>query len=170
MPTFAMWRTALVRAGLCALVLVPGGCGDQGTSGDEVAVYSAAIRWLVNSPRNEDRGAVDRTVYVEAVVDHIQLEVQVGLLKALEDLARLRFIDDPREAVDTAQPGAPVRGNGLLVGLGAVTATTPDHVNVYVDLYRNRDQVVAYELVLDRTHGRWRVVGTPDPTTVRAHA
>jgi len=49
-------------------------------------------------------------------------------------------------------------------------ATTPDHVNVYVDLYRNRDQVVAYELVLDRTHGRWRVVGTPDPTTVRAHA
>ena len=168
MSASALSRSAFVGTVLCVLLLLAG-CGDQRPIGveREVSIYRAAIRWLLDAARGADGEATSATVYVQAVAEDISLEVQSGVVEALADHAAIRFIDDIEESVDKAKPGDPVRGASVLLGLGTITSTTGEQVQLYVERYRAIDQVVAYELVLERTDGPWRVVGVPDPVPVR---
>lgn len=169
MAASALSRSALVGSGLLLVVLLAG-CRNQRPSGveREVSIYGGAIRWLIDGERGDDGKSIDATVYVEAVAEDISLEVQSGVVEALTDVATIRFIDDIGEAVDRGKPGDPVRGGGVLLGLGTIRLTTAEQVHLYVERYRDIGDVVAYELALERTDERWRVVGVPDPVTPRS--
>lgn len=162
-------RTRFLGVGLI-LVALASGCGD-GPAGDEreVGIYSAAIRWLVDQGGGDEGGTVfEETVYVEAVGDEdIPLSVQAAVVARLEDFARVRFIDARDEAIDTAEPGDPVRGGGLLIGLGPVRPRDGSPVRLYADRYAKAEHEVAYDLSLEPAGDRWRVVGPPERVTVR---
>ena len=169
MSASALSRSALVGTGLCVLVLLAG-CENQRPSGveREVSIYRGAIRWLLDGARGDDGKAVLATVYVQAVAENISLEVQSGVVEGLADLAAIRFIDHLAEAVDTGKPGDPVRGGGVLLGLGTIRAPAPEREQLNAERYRDIGQIVAYELVLERTEDQWQVVGVPDRVPVRS--
>ena len=164
-------RSGLLRAGLTLAVLASG-CGDEAASDEpDVGVYTAAIRWLVDDRRGDDRGPFEETIYVEtAGAEDVPLAVQAGVVERLEDFATVRFIDAREEAVDTSDPGDPVRGEGLLVGLGSIRPGEGSRVGLYADRYTDADDVVAYNLVIERADGRWRVAGRPERVSVRNRA
>jgi hypothetical protein len=155
--------TSLVRAGL-VLVILASGCRDgPGRDDPNVGIYAAAIQWLVDD-RHGNAGVASgpESVYVEAIGDErISLEVQAGVVERLEDVAKVRFID---------APGDPVRREGLLVGLGPVRPGEGSGVLLYAHRYADADDVVAYELVMERAEGRWQVAGRPEPVSLRNRA
>lgn len=146
---------------MAAVVLA--GCGD-GTSARDTAVadvYTAVIRWLVFDEADGDAGR-ERMVFVEATGgERIALGVQADVVGGLEDSVEIRFIDTREEAIDTSEPADPVRDGGVLVGLGPVRDLERARVHVYADRYRDLRDVVAYEIILERSDGRWRVSGDP---------
>jgi hypothetical protein len=164
--------TSLVRAGL-VLVILASGCRDgPGRDDPNVGIYAAAIQWLVDD-RHGNAGVASgpESVYVEAIGDErISLEVQAGVVERLEDVAKVRFIDAREEAIDISAPGDPVRREGLLVGLGPVRPGEGSGVLLYAHRYADADDVVAYELVLERAEGRWQVAGRPEPVSLRNRA
>lgn len=87
------------------------------------------------------------TVFVEPLGDGflIDLKVQAKVVKNLEAVAEVRFIDDRVEAVDEDEPGRPVRPNGLLIGLGPLVqaneAERTVQVRRYVDDRRHEDRI-----------------------------
>ena len=168
MPAMAASRSVLLGVLLCVLVLAPG-CGDQQTPADErlVAVYGAAIRWLIDDAGIERPEPLEGIIYVKPLGDGISLEVQVGVVDALGERATIRFIDDMEEAVDIGRPGDPVRGGGLLLGMDDIAPAERDQVGLYVERYRDIQRTVAYELVLTSADDRWRVVGNPEQVPSR---
>lgn len=158
-----MCVTAAVLVGLS-------GCGNSSTSAErdeDVAIHAAAIRWLL-----DDAGGPaalrHRTVYVDALDGVLPLDVQAALVERFDDVATIRFVDAATdEAIDTAEPGDPVRADGLLVRLGRVRTETDQRVRLYGERYRDVDHVVAYDLVLGRAGESWRVVSGPARVKVR---
>jgi len=155
-------HATLLRAGVTAAVVVSG-CGDGGSRQDEsvAEIYSAAIRWLVDDGRDARPSAFDR-VFIEAVDEEaIPLVVQTEVVSRLEDAIAVRFIDAREEAIDTSEPGDPVRDDSVLIGLGPVRDVEHQPLRVYADRYLNVRDVVAYEIGLEQTDGRWQVAGEP---------
>lgn len=155
---------------LCAVTaaVVVSGCGDGGSRQDEsvAEIYSAAIRWLVDDASDARPAALDK-VFLEAVGEEpIPLSVQAEVVSQLEDATAVRFIDTREEAIDTSEPGDPVRDDGVLIGLGPVGDIGRQPVRVYVDRYLDARDVVAYEIGLERTDGRWQVAGEPEHVPV----
>jgi hypothetical protein len=157
-------RSILLRRAVGA-VLVLSGCGDGISAGDESTadIYAVAIRWLVED--SSDSGI--EKVFVEGVGDEaIALGVEVEVVNRLRDALTIRFIDSRDEAIDISEPGDPVRGDGVLIGLGSLPDVERPPVRLYVDRYRNVHEVAAYEVVLDRRGGNWQVTGDPTPVPV----
>lgn len=157
--------TRLRSALLCAVItaVVVSGCGNGGSREDEsvAEIYSAAIRWLVDEGR-EARPAAFEKVFIEAVGEEaIPLAVQAEVVSRLEDAIAVRFIDTREEAIDTSEPGDPVRDDDVLIGLGPVREMGRQPVRLYADRYLDVRDVVAYEIDLEQTDGRWRVAGEP---------
>ena len=168
MSAMAVSRSVILGVVLCVLFLAPG-CQDQRTPGAErlSAVYGAAIRWLIDDAVNEGLEPLEGTIYVKPLGDGISLKVQVGVVEALGERVPIRFIDDMEEAVDTGNPGDPVRGGGLLLGVGDIAPAERDQVGLYVERYRDLHRTVAYELALAAVDARWRVVGNPEQVPSR---
>lgn len=149
---------------LCAVTVAVAvsGCESGSHQDESVAeIYSAAIRWLVDDASDE-RPASFEKVFVEAVdEDPIPLAVQAEVVRRLEDETAVRFIDTREEAIDSAEPGDPVRDDGMLIGLGPVGDTGHRPVRVYAERYLDLIDVVAYEIGLELTDGRWQVAGVP---------
>ena len=147
MARTTMRRSRLLFAGL-SLLMPMSGCGN-GSAREEpgVGIYAAAIGWFVDEHAGVGRGrSFEETVYVEAVGDaDISLEVQAGVVERLEDFVTVRFIDSREEAVDTSKPGDPVRGGGLLIGLGSVPPSDGSPMRLYADRYADAENVVAYQ-------------------------
>jgi hypothetical protein len=153
-------RWTLLRAACCAAVVLSGCSGSTTEEHGSVAdVYGTAVRWLVDDVGDAERPEPER-VFLEATgEDAIPLEVQVEVINRLEADMAVRFIDTREEAVEATEPGDPIRDEGILIGLGPVNDIERSPVRLQVDRYRNVQDVVAYELTLERRGGNWRVTG-----------
>ena len=161
-------RSILLLYGVGA-VAVLSGCGDGTTARDESTgeLYAVVIRWLVEDASNTQRSGL-KTIFVEGIGEApIPLGVEAEVVNRLDDAMTVRFIDSREEAIDTSEPGDPVRDEGVLIGLGSVPDVQRSRVRLYVDRYRNVSDVAAYEMALERRGGTWRVTGEPTPVPIR---
>ena len=171
-----MQRAAAVgAAGAISMSLVACGAADadpRSGDGREAAVYESVLVWMLDEepPRASDDGSDERpgwTMYVTSRYEEpIAVDVQAFVVEALDDHVVIRFIDERTEAVDERDERQPVREDGILVGLGAVPPEG-DSVVVYVDRYREIDDVEAFDVAVRRRGDTWEVVGVPAAADVR---
>ena len=136
---------------LCASLVACSETSDE-PKDDAAEVYSAILRQLLveqdnaNSPGppsgSQGSGGDTapeplRSVFVEPLGDGyvIDLAVQARVVKALEALTEVRFIDNRAEAVDLDEPGQPVRDQGMLVSLGPIVRASDAQRTVPVRRY-----------------------------------
>jgi hypothetical protein len=152
---------------LCGLLLTGVACTSRtgaGTgTGSEVdraaGLYAAVIQALAGPARP---GGNHPVAFVDGLGDYeFPLEIQASVVQRLKDNVTVRFIDDRTAAVDAAAPGAPVRSDGVLILLTPASPPIGLRVEVVADRYRSLDDVVQARVVLDRSGGSWRVVGSP---------
>lgn len=100
------------------------------------------------------------TVFVEPLGDGfvIDLRVQAKVVSNLEAVAEVRFIDDRIEAVDTDEPGRPVKPNGLLVGLGPLVQASETERTVQVRRYVDDRHHVDRLATVTASGASWTVV------------
>lgn len=137
------------------------GASDPTDSTDRlVDIYAAVIEAVAAEagplPGEEDDPL---TVYLAARDEaDIGVDVQVGVVGALEDWASVRFIDSLDEALATDDEGVEhVRGDGLLIGLGPVGEGTAT-ASLVADRYESAEVTMVYELDVVRRSGQWSVV------------
>jgi hypothetical protein len=155
------------------LVGSAGACTDDTARGDDpnqrlIDIYSAAIPAIVTYER-PDLAALDEldtVVYVAARegVD-IALDVQIGVVVALDEWATIRFIDEFEEAIVGDESEQQVRDGGVLVQLGAVPEGVTT-VELGADRYERADHLLSFELSLQRRGGEWSVVGPVEATSI----
>ena len=140
-------------AGLC-LALVVTSCGDTSADDEAVALYSVVIRRVAAGDSTE----LPEMVFVETLPGtEITLTEQTSILKDFDDATDVRFIDDDEEAIDNAQPDAPVRHDGVLVRVGATErsdGSTQVKAIRYVD--RGNEQTLCVQL--SQTGDKWEAV------------
>ena len=166
-----MKRCALALVAL--LVVVAGSCTDDADGSADpnqrlIDIYAATIQTVTVHERPDFSGhdELDVVVYVaprEGV--EIALDVQLGVVLALEEWATIRFIDEFEEAIVSGEPDQPVRDGGVLIGLGDVPDGTAS-VDLIADRYERADQLIAYDLTLQRRGGEWSVVEPVEGTRV----
>ncbi len=130
---------------MCAATLA--GCG--GTSPEEVraaAAYDTVVRWMLVQELGDEPDPELSLFFESLTADEIPLEVQVEMLALLDEFEKVRFIDEPGEAVDIDLVSYPVHDDGLLIGLGAIGPDEP--IVIRAELYRDRDRVSAYRFTL----------------------
>lgn len=152
-----------------AVPVVAVGCGDADDpttdEGREATVYALVLEWLVDQEPTPADG--DLVLYITPRSEHtVDIDVQANVVELMAPSADVRFIDELAEALELDEPGAPVRGDGVLVGFGAV-ASEGDVVEVYVDRYRTADDVEAWTVTARRTGTSWRFVQPPEPIEPR---
>jgi hypothetical protein len=159
----AMQRAAAASAISMILVACSAGA-DNPRAGDgrEAAVYESVLAWMLDEePQRSSDERTGWTMYVESRYEEpIAVGVQALVVEALDDRVVVRFIDERAEAVEEDDEWQPVRDNGILVGLGGVPPEG-DTVNVYVDRYRDIDDVDAFDIAVRRRGDTWEVVGVP---------
>jgi hypothetical protein len=140
-------------AGLC-LGLVMTACGDTTADEDAVELYSAVIRRVAAGESTE----LPEIVFVETLAGtEITLAEQTSIVNEFDGATDVRFIDDDDEAIDRAQPDAPVRHSGVLVRLGASDRSnggTEVKAMRYVD--RGNEETLCVQL--SPTGDDWEVV------------
>lgn len=100
------------------------------------------------------------TLFVEPLGDGyvIDLKVQAKVVKNLEAIAEVRFIDDRMEAVQADEPGQPVRPNGMLVALGPLVQGSEVERTVQVRRYVDERNHVDRLATVTASGGSWTVV------------
>lgn len=166
-------RSLRAFATLVVLGIAVAACGDgaddpASIDGRTAAVYESILVWML---AEEPGVSVDEKPEWQMFVGsrsegQIGLDVQVAVAEALESRVFVRFIDDRSEAVDVDSENEPVRDGGLLVGLGAV-AEEGNSTEVYVDRYRDADDIEAWLATVRRSGDTWEIVDSPAPTDVR---
>ncbi len=162
LPRNAAHRLAAALGSLALLAgCVNGTDADEDTVRD-AAIYRSVITDLVaRSGADLDGSAGLSVVFVEAFsADGIPLPVQVEVVTGLGDRYEIRFVDDRAEAVDVDLPGAPVRLDSLLVGLGPLVVD--DTAKLRGELYLAADDVQAYDYTLvSGANDEWNIVDSP---------
>ncbi|MGY6502714.1 MAG: hypothetical protein ACXIVQ_17690 [Acidimicrobiales bacterium] len=127
-------------------------------------IYAATIRSVVTFERPDltlDE-PIEPVVFVSPREDvEIGLDVQAGVVIALENWATIRFIDEIDEAIDRNEPDGIVRDGGMLIGLGPVPDGT-SNVTVGADRYERADEMMVFELQVQRRSGTWSVTNSPE--------
>ncbi|MBK5223271.1 MAG: hypothetical protein JJE52_10440 [Acidimicrobiia bacterium] len=159
---------------LAIVLIAASGCGDDDVAEPDpderlVEIYAATIEAVVAEASTlPAEGDDPMFVYVGERHDvKINADVQLGVVVELEGWATIRFIDEQNEGIDTDDPEMPVRGEGMLVGLGPV----PDgeaSVVVYADRYESESSTVVYDVALHRRGGIWEVETPLEGTEVDA--
>lgn len=132
------------------------------------AVYESILDWMLA----QEPGVIvdEKPEWVMFVASRseglVDLDVQVAVVDALDPRVFVRFIDERSEAVDVDSENESVRDGGLLVGLGAV-AEEGESVEVYVDRYRDADDVEAWLVTVRRSGETWEIVDPPASADVR---
>lgn len=153
-------------------------CSDEpGTSKEETTeIYSSIIEQLLaerpvttttttTGTSTDERPTELVTVFVEPLGDGylIDLAVQAGVVKSLEGMATVRFIDHRAEAIERNEPGEPVKKRGMLVALGPLVriddAERTVQVRRYVDEARHEDLIARVTAAGES----WTVVLHPAP-------
>lgn len=116
-------RSAGALALMAVVVVLAVSCGDSNgdASADlEVPVYAELIRRVVgDAPFAEVDDPKDVAVFVHPLEDDpIELDIQVEVLRELDEFATVRFVDSFVEAVEEDEPEVPVLEDGVVVGLG----------------------------------------------------
>lgn len=159
-------RYRMASAALTALALV-GAAGCTGTSPSETreaAVYEELVRWAVGADPTAGVAGDGPSVFIDSLhEDGIPLEVQVDTINRLGDELDVRFIDDQAEALSDDEDLS-VRDSGVLIGLGAVPASSP--VVVRVEVYRSLVDNSAFLVALVGGGDSWRLDGEPEPLPV----
>jgi hypothetical protein len=151
----------LVLAGLLA------GCSSEEGGEDldrRVEIYGLMLDWILEReefPVVATEPDATPTVFVDHLARQIDLDVQVGLVARYEDRFELRFVDALSEAVDDEEPQAPVRNDGVLVGLGSIPDTSPFLVRA--EVYRDQRSLDAFRFDLVRWGGDWVLRDEPEP-------
>jgi hypothetical protein len=126
-------------------------------------VYEAVLRWFVPSPQ-PDRKAV---IFIEPRGEgtSIGLSVQSEVIRAVDAIADVRFIDSHDEALDKDDAGVPhVKDGGLLLRLGPV-AETGSPATVDVDLFIGDDNYASLRFVVREVDDSWDIEGQPESVT-----
>lgn len=149
------------------VLLVPLACSDgEGSGGTDrrVEIYGLVMDWLLERERfPADPGEEPDetpTVFVDHLNRSIDLDVQVGLVGRFEGEFELRFVDALSEAVDDSDPEAPVRNDGVLVGLGMIPEEPPYLVRA--EVYRERGDLDAYRFELVPSGEDWVMRSEPE--------
>jgi hypothetical protein len=95
-------------------------------------------------------------VYIARLGDEpFPLDHQVAMIEVAEESHDLRFVDDVEAAVDGADSDAPPRDDGLLLGVGTISAVAP-HV-VRIETYATAGRIEAHKVTLSVRNDVWRV-------------
>ena len=134
-----------------------------------VEIYAATIQAVATHSRPDlaEQESIDKVVYLasrEGVT--IDINVQAGIVVELEDWATIRFIDAIEEAIETGEPDAPVRDDGVLLGLGSIPEGVAS-VSVSADRYEGDSHLTVFDVELARRAGEWSVVEPLESTTIR---
>jgi hypothetical protein len=121
----------------------------------DAPVYAAVVRWFAVGLDPATPIFLDGQDGIE-----IDLVVQAGVLRLLEDFEVVRFIDTLSEAVDETVPGAPVRAMGIFVRLGHISGDR--EVSVTAGRYISEDETATYLFTLGRRQGVWEIEGSPE--------
>jgi hypothetical protein len=162
--------TGSLLACVLAVVLAVGnaGCstlGDARTDEQDRAaqVYEAVLRWFVPSVQPGDKAVI--FIEPRGEGSSISLTVQSELIRELDDIADVRFIDTHDEALENDTDGVPhVRDGGLLLRLGPV-AETGSPVTVDVDQFIGDDSYTSLRFVVGEVGDSWAVDGQPESVT-----
>jgi hypothetical protein len=140
-------------AGLC-LALVAASCGDTTADEDAVALYTAVIRRAATG----DSDDLPEMVFIETLPGtEITLAEQTSILNQFDDATDVRFIDDEDEAIDSAEPDAPVRHSGVLVRVGA-TERSDGSTQVKAIRYVDRGNEQTWCIHLSLSDDEWEAV------------
>jgi hypothetical protein len=161
---------ALVASAAASCVDDEPGAGQDPTQ-RLVEIYSVAVTEIADDAPTAapEEGGEDkkRNVYLRASDEtEITAEVQVGVVNDLDEWANVRFIDDMEEAVDLEADGAPVRDDGILIGLGEVSEGEVSAM-LTADRYVSDSSIVVYEVALQRRSGEWTVEEPLDGVSLR---
>ena len=132
------------------------------------AVYESILDWMLA----QEPGVIvdEKPEWVMFVASRseglVDLDVQVAVVDALDPRVFVRFIDERSEAVDVDSENESVRDMGVLIGLGAV-AEEGESVEVYVDRYRDADDIEAWLVTVRRSGETWEIVDPPASADVR---
>lgn len=140
---------------MLATAVVACGGGDEGD--DPVAITAAAYSAVIDEFLPPD-GFDDElpVVYVARLGEEaFPLEDQVAMLERVQDTHDLRFVDDIAAALDDQDLDESPRDDGLLIGVGTISARPP-HV-VRVEVYEDADRVDASKVTLSLRNDEWRV-------------
>jgi len=147
---------------------VAGACstlGDARTDQQDRAaqVYEAVLRWFVPSVEPGDKAVIFIEPRGEGT--SIGLNVQSEVIRAVDDIADVRFIDTHGEALDKDDRGEEhVKDGGLLLRLGPV-AETGSPVTIDVDLFIGDDDYTSLRFVVGARGESWGIVGQPESVT-----
>ncbi len=148
------WRHLLIAA--VTILVVPAcdnGGGDDDTRAVGADAYSAAIDGFLPAVPDDGTRPV---VYIARLGDEpFPLDHQVAMIEVVEESHDLRFVDDVEAAVDGADSEAPPRDDGLLIGVGTISAVAP-HV-VRVEIYTTVGRIDAHKVTLSTRNDVWRV-------------
>lgn len=158
------------------LIALAAACGDDDATAPPdpnerlTDIYAAAIEAVAADvttlPTEDDDDVL--TVFVAEHDDaQISADVQLGVVAALESWASVRFIDSLDEAIDRGADGEPVRGDGILVGLGEVSDGEAS-ATLVADRYEGEGTTIVYDLQLTRRAGEWSVTTPLDGVAVDA--
>lgn len=145
-------------AWILIISVAAGASACAGTSVSEerdAAVYAAVVRWFAAGLDPATPIFLDGQDAIE-----IDLVVQAGVLRLLEDFEVVRFIDTLSEAVDETIPGAPVRAMGIFVRLGSISGD--QEVSVTAGRYMSEDETATYVFTLRLRQGEWEIEGSPN--------
>jgi hypothetical protein len=131
-------------------------CTDGGTrdrNQRESAVYLAVLRATIPPPT---AGGPLPLVFVSPLAEDrpLPLEVQATLIDRLSSDARVRFVDQEREAINLTAEGQPVLDDGVLVAVGKLPLTGEDF-EVPVERYRAAADGVALRVRVHDDDDAW---------------
>jgi hypothetical protein len=139
--------------------------GDARTDEQDRAaqVYESILRWFVPSVPPGQKAVI--FIEPRGEGSSIGLNVQSELVRALDDIATVRFIDSHDEALDKDEDGVPhVKDGGLLLRLGPV-AETGSPVTVDVDQFISEDDYTSLRFVVGEAGESWDIDGQPESVT-----
>ena len=126
---------------MCLVALGLGCSSSSRTTHNEAGIYAAVIRAAV--PPETDDDDVSREIFVWHD-GGVPLELQAGILQELEEYERVRFIDDPEEAIETEAPNS-VRNDGVYLEFTDLRQTGE---RARVDVLRYVDEADRDELLV----------------------
>jgi hypothetical protein len=163
-----VWRSGLASVvGLlsAALFVSCSTLGDARTDEQDRAaqVYESIIRWFVPTVVPGEKAVI--FIEPRGEGSTIGLTVQSELIRAVDDVADVRFIDSHDEALDEDEQGEQhVKDGGLLLRFGPV-AETGSPVTVDVDQFLGGEDYVSLRFEVGELGTSWEIEGRPESVT-----